>query len=396
MWDVEAEKWRPDLSITIVKGEPATRHELIKNDSSITVIGQDNLGDILKVRRGTPFKTFIVDELSGYKARGSKRWKIAKRIAARAAMENVWGLTGTPAPNGLIDLWAQIYLLDGGQRLGVHSTPFIDKYFTPDQKIDTARGLVTVSWKLREGAEQQIWELLDDICLSMESEGRIELPPVTYNDIEIELPSRAKDAYNEIRKQLLTDLTDIFGGHVHTAANAAILSARLSQICAGFVFVDEAEFNNYEFTWIHDESIKAVKEVIDGALGSPVLVAYRFIPERDKILEALGDKAHTIDEPDVIKRWNRGEIPVLVAHPKSVGHGLNLQEGGHTVIWASPTWSLEYWEQLNKRVARQGQKHPVVIHSIMRRGTVDKLIRKRLDDKGMTQDALMDYLESPV
>lgn len=393
VWHVEKDLWRPDLTLVVAKGEPAARQAALSSDANIVVLGRDNLRDVLALKRTTPFKTVIIDELSGYKSRASVRWKTMNKIVRATTTQHVWGLTGTPVPNGYMDLWSQVALLDGGQRLGKNITTYRGRYFMPGRQI--ANGVI-VEWNLRPESEGHIKELIGDICLAMATEGRIKLPRVTVNRVATEMPFAVRRAYKTFSDTMVADLREIFGGEIHTAANAAILTSRLSQMTSGFVFVDDADLHDGDWTPLHLEKIHAIEEIVESAQGSGVLVAYRFIPEKLMLLQALGDKAHTIDEPDIIARWNRGEIPVLLVHPASAGHGLNLQYGGHTVVWTGPTWDLEWWDQLNKRVARQGQKHPVVIHVLLANKTVDQMIQARVEGKATVQGNLLAYLESPV
>lgn len=393
VWDVEAAKFRPDLSVSVAMGDPAARAAALRAGADITVIGRDNLRDVLSVR-SRPWRTLIVDELSGYKNRASVRWKTARKLVAAAGSKvaQVWGLTGTPSPNGLMDLWAQVYLLDGGQRLGKNITTFRSRFFYPGNQLPS--GVIT-EWIPRDGAEDKIKELISDICLYMGTEGRVELPPVTHNVIEVELPKAAKNVYNNMREELVVDMKDIFGeGETHTAAGAAILTSKLSQISAGFLYVDDADIRGMKHAVLHGEKVNAVREVVEGT-GSPVLVFYRYEVEKN-FLKAAFPEARLASEPGVTKAWNRGEVPILIAHPASAGHGLNLQYGGHTIVWTTLPWSLEEWQQANKRLARSGQEHPVVIHRVMAKNTIDHMIYAALTDKAATQNRILEYLESPL
>jgi SNF2 family DNA or RNA helicase len=388
VWDVEAELWRPDLSVSIAMGEPKARERHLRAGADVTVIGRDNARDLLELP-SRPWRTVILDELSGYKTRSSVRWKTMRQVVGNNVP--VWGLTGTPSPNGLVDLWAQIYLLDGGQRLGKSITGFRDRYFYPGYVMPT--GVVT-EWIPKPETPENLERLIEDICLSMKADGRIELPELTWNHLKVHLPDPVMKAYHRLKNNLLVDLTEIFGGEIHTAANAATVSSRLSQMAAGFIYVDEAELNDYRHTKLHTKKIEALQEIVEGT-GSPVLVFYRFNAERDMIMKAI-PHARSVTEPGVIKEWNRGEVPVMIAHPASASHGLNLQHGGHTIVWTSITWDLELWEQANKRLHRQGQKHPVIIHVLMADGTVDSAVLDALENKQRVQDRLMEHLESPV
>ena len=390
VWEHEARIWRPDLSVRVAKGTPAQRLDALRSGADVVVIGRDNLKDATGAvsRR---FRTLVLDEMSGFKARQSIRWRSAKKITASPSIKHVWGLTGTPSPNGLLDLWAQMYLLDGGLRLGSTLTEYRTRYFTPGRQL--ANGVIT-EWLLRPGMDKKIHSLLEDICLSMESEGRITLPPVTFNKVSVPLPPTVRKLYKTLKDDLVVDL-DMLGGEIHSAKNAATLSGKLSQLAAGFLYVDDADLREGKYDKIHTEKIQAVQEIVNGT-GSPVLVFYRFKAEKEMLLKAFEGNAATMDEDNIIERWNAGKVPVLLAHPASAGHGLNLQSGGHTAIWTTLPWSLEEWEQANARLARQGQKNPVVIHVLLSPKTLDAHILKALETKASVQDALLAHLESPL
>lgn len=376
----------------MVSGTPSQRTALLAVEADITVISRDNLKDVLSSKR-TYFQTLIIDELSGFKTKTSVRWKTANQLIKRQRIKHIWGLTGTPSSNGLLDLWGQIALLDQGQRLGPNLTTYRSRYFRPGRSLPNG---VIIEWLLREGAADQIKQQISDLCLAMETDGRIVLPEITYNEIAITLPPATRAAYRELKAELITDLRDIFdGGSIHTAGSAATLTSRLSQMTSGFIYVDDADLNGYAYTELHKEKINALREVVEAAQGSPILVFYRYTAERKMIQEAFPDSWAMTDK-DVVSKWNKGHVPMLVAHPASAGHGLNLQYGGHTIVWYSPTWDLEHWDQGNKRLARQGQKHPVVIHSIMARKSVDHVVRKALAGKSVVQNDLLAHLESPV
>lgn len=391
VWPDETRLWRPDLTLALAAGRPAARKAALASGADIVVIGRDNIADAVPL--GDRFRTLVLDELSGFKTRNTARWKAARKLTR--VIPHVFGLTGTPAPNGLIDLWAQMYLLDSGERLGATLTAYRSRYFMPGRQL--ANGVIT-EWLPRPEAPDRIHEKLADIMLSMSNTGRVDLPPVTFNELKVKLPAHARRIYRDLKRDLVADLS-LLGGEVHTAANAAILSSKLSQVNAGFLYPDDATLRANATLWgepdyrpIHDEKIRAVQEVVEGT-GSPVLVFYRFRAERDMLLKALPG-ARTIDEKGIIRQWNAGNVPVLLAHPQSAGHGLNLQHGGHTIVWTTLPWSLEEWEQANARLNRPGQEHPVVIHLVTVPHTIDGAIRKRLEEKTAVQDALLDYLEA--
>ena len=393
-WTAETALWRPDLTMEAAVGDPRERARVLGGDAAVMSIGREVIGDLEKHITKGKYKTLIIDELSGFKGRGA-RWKIARRYIREHKVAHVWGLTGTPAPNGLMDLWPQIGLLDGGKRLGTSLGRFQQQYFVPKQTAWIKGREIVISWDLREGAGEKIWTAIDDLCLSMKTDGRIKIPRRTESDILFNLPPKARLIYNEFKQNLCADLTEVFGGEIHTAASAAVLSQKLSQIASGFLYVDDAEVRGYERQDVHTKRMDVVEETIE-AINSPTLVFYKYRPEREWLLERFGDRARTIDEPGIIKAWNAGEVPILVAHPQAASHGLNLQHGGHHIVWVSPTWDLEEWEQGNKRLHRSGQKHPVVIHVILADGTVNMITRQSNHDKAHVQDALLAHLESPI
>lgn len=405
VWDVEKDLWRPDLTLAVAAGSPAERARQIGGDADIVTLGYNNIADALKTRR---FNTIIFDEISKLKGRGAW-WKTARRMVKD--VEYVWGLTGTPSPNGLLDLWPQVFLLDGGERLGRNITTYRSRFFMPGRQLPNG---TIIEWNIREGAEAKIHGLIEDICLAMATEGRVHLPEFTVNRYPVHLPKKSLDAYRAMEDDLIVDLRTIFGGEVHSAANAAALTSKLSQIAAGFmyedaVYEDTGEVDEYgdpilthvnkgAFTAMNTAKVDALAEIRE-AQDSPLLVAYRFQVEERMILERFPD-ARTIDSPGVIKDWNAGKVPMLVAHPQSAGHGLNLQHGGHTIVWTSADWDLELWNQFNKRLLRSGQTHPVVAHvltaEIPGSTSIDDLIAARLVDKAVVENDLLAYLESPI
>lgn len=383
VWSEESDKWRPDLKVQAIYGSPAQRAVQWATPADVYVVSHNLLGEAVGKH---PWSTLVIDEASGFKNRQSKRWKDARAISKLSSCRYVWELTGTPSPNGLIDLWAQIYLLDYGARLGRTLTAYRSRYFTATGMLPS--GIVT-GWIPKPGAPDRIHTLVGDLAMSMGTEGRLELPPVTFNRVRVELNATARKVYKSMAKTLVADLS-LLGGTLHTASTAAVASNRLSQISAGFLYDDD----HSGIDVLHHAKIDALGEIVDGT-GSPVLVFYRYTAEKDMILEKF-PRAEEISAPDAVKRWNAGEIPILLAHPASAGHGLNLQYGGHTIVWTSLPWSLEQWQQANKRLQRQGQKNPVMIHVIESSGTLDSNIYRVLEGKADVQSALMDHLESLI
>lgn len=383
-WPEERDLWRPDLSMALAVGGPAARAKALRSDADIVVLGRDNLKDVAPVRDN--FTTLVLDELSGFKSKTSVRWKVANAMSKR--VDHVWGLTGTPSPNGYLDLFAQIMLLDRGKRLGTRITSYRERFFYPGNRLPN--GIVT-EWIMHEESGAKIKALLEDLCLYMDAEGRIDIPPVSYPAHTIHLPPDIMKFYRRLKADMVADLDSL--GIVVSADSAGVLSNRLSQVSAGFVYDTDPETNERTTTTLHNERIEMVKELLEAAT-SPVLVAYRYQEEERLLLQLPG--ARSIREPGVIQDWNKGDVPILVAHPASAGHGLNLQHGGHTIIWTSPNWELELWIQFNGRLNRQGQTKPVIIHKIVAKDTVDTIIYRRLETKESVQQDLLDHLRSPV
>lgn len=370
VWPVEVPKWRDDLSKAVAAGTPAKRRDALASGADIVVIGRDNIKDVAPGQ----FRTVVVDELSSFKNRGSARWKTARKITEAAAY--VWGLTGTPAPNGMMDLWGQVFLLDRGEALETTLTKYRSRYFDAGRRLPNG---VTIDWHLKPGARERIEERLAPFCLSMRSVDHLDLPPVTYNPVTVPMDPATDRAYDQMAKELVVQIEE----STHTADNAAVLTGKLSQITAGFMYGEEGE----DTTEIHKNKVSAASEIVEGT-GSPVMVFYRFQWEKKALLDTIPE-ARLVDEPGVIAEWNRGEVPVMLAHPSSAGHGLNLAEGGHTIVWTSLDWSAELWAQANARLARQGQTQPVVVHVLQTPGTIDEDIFDVLSGKITLQDALM-------
>lgn len=398
VWPPEGQKWRPDLTVAHVAGTVAQRRrileEAVRRRTDVVVIGRDNMADVVPLAQRGHFRTFVVDELSGFKTRSTARWKAGRKIVQARGLENVWGLTGTPTPNGLLDLWAQVFLLDGGQRLLKTLTAYRAAYFTPGRRLPT--GVVT-RWDLIDGMDQIIHSRVDDIMLSLSTEDvGLELPPLTYNAITVPMLPKVRALYSKLKRDLVVDADDLgLTSETVTAASAGVLTAKLAQISAGFLYHDDAQLRQGSHDVLHHEKVTAAMEVVEGT-GAPVLMLYRFAAEREMLKAAMPEQIHTIEEPGVIGAWNAGNIPVLLAHPASIGHGLNLQHGGSTILWTSLPTSLEEWRQTNKRLHRSGQTRPVVVHYLETPGTVDPALKTALDGKMTVEDALMNHLASPL
>lgn len=395
VWPAEVKLWRPDLTIQVVgtsDGNAEARAAILKNTTAdIVVMGRDLFHETVPYAKR--YKTFVIDEASGYKSKTSQRWKTANRI--QKMVPHFWQLTGTPSPNGLLDVWAPVAMLDGGKRLGTSLGGYRGRYFTAQKQVwnPTLGRNIPVDYQPNPGASARIHALLEDICLSMQTDGRIQLPEFTVNRVRVPLHRSAVKAYADMEQDFVANLELL--GTIHSAANAAILTSRLSQITAGFLYNDD-QILNPGWSWIHDGKVDALGEIIE-ATDSPLLVFYRYRAELDRLLKKYPQATSVKGEKNVQERWNAGDIPLLLAHPASAGHGLNLQKGpGHTMVWTTLPTSLEEWDQANKRLHRQGQKNPVVSHVLHSPGTVDALDWARLVDKKSVQDALMDYLEAPL
>ena len=382
-WDAEIEKWDhlKDLKISKVLGTEKKRIEGLEVKADIYIINRENVKWLVdRYVKDWPFDMVVIDELSSFKSNKSGRFKALKKV--RPCMKRVVGLTGTPAPNGLIDLWSQIYLLDGGERLGRTLTGYRDIYFNPDKRNQH----IIFTYKLKENAEEAIYEKISDICVSMKAESYLDMPDRINNIIQVQLPDKAKKEYELLEKDLLLQLEE---GDI-VANNAAALTNKLLQMANGAVY-DE----NREVKEIHDEKLKALEDTIEAANGNPVLIFYSYKHDKDRIEKYLKD-VKVLETKEDIKKWNKGEIEVMLTHPASAGHGLNLQAGGNIIIWFGLTWSLELYMQANARLHRQGQEENVIIHHIIAKGTVDEDVMKALDKKEVNQEELLKAVKARI
>ena len=385
-WTDEVEKWEhlKDLRCSLVLGSAKKRIEALETPAEIYVINRENVQWLVeRVKFDWDFDMVVIDEWSSFKNPQSKRFKYLKMV--RDKISRIVGLTGTPAPNGLEDLWAQVYLLDKGERLEKNITAYRVKYFEPD-----ARNATTIfSYKLKTGSEEIIKEKISDICISMKSEDYLSLPEVTYNEIPVAMDAKAMKKYQEMEKEMYFALEE----EEITAASAASLTGKLLQMSNGAVY--DAERNVHE---LHRCKIDAFLELVESLQGKPALVFYAFQHDLTRILAALPKKlrVRVLQSPEDQKDWNAGKIDILLAHPASAAYGLNLQAGGNHVIWFGLTWSLELYQQANKRVHRQGQKERVFVHHLVTKGTRDSDVIRALRDKGETQDLLLNSLKARI
>ena len=388
-WDSEAEKWDHLRTLRFSKllGSKKQREDALLTPADIYIINVDNLPWLLDILGRTPFFDMIViDEYSAFKSHSTKRFKALKVYLSTYPHIRVVGLTGTPAPNSLEDLWSQIYLLDSGARLGRYITHFRQKYFVPLW----GNGHIVYKWGLQPGAEQAIYAAIGDICVSMKSEDYLTLPPVRYTDIQVALDPSELTAYRQFQREQVLELETDEGQELFTASNAAVLSGKLRQWTGGALYTEDGQ--SYRET--NTAKLERLKEMME-EIHTPVIIVYEFRHELER-LRTTFPKARTIDEPGVFDAWNRGEVPILLGHPASMGHGLNLQSGGHIIIWYTLTWSLELYQQMNARLARQGQRERVTIYHMVATGTLDERVVKALQSKEQGQNALMEAIKAEI
>lgn len=390
VWDAEVENWAHlnHLTVSKVVGTVKQRKAALRKKANVYTIGRDNIVWLCGLYGGSrlPFDMLVIDELSSFKNHQSKRFKALKMV--QPSFKRVVGLTGTPAPNGLIDLWSQMYLIDRGERLGKYITEYRRNFFSPGK----SNGHIVYKYNLQKGAEQQIYRAIDDIVMSMKAKDYLDLPERIDNIIRIPFDEKLQERYNQFEKEKVLEILEEQEGDNISAANAAALSNKLLQFANGAVYNDQKEYK-----LIHDLKIDALKEIIEDANGRPVLVAYTFISDRERILEALKKyKPRVLDGQKEIDDWNAGDIQVMVMHPASAGHGLNLQHGGSDIVWFGPTWSLELEEQFNARLDRQGQVESVVVNTLVASKTIDEKVIKRVAGKSKTQNGLMDAMKDTI
>lgn len=382
-WLKEQAKWDhlKNLRVVSVLGALSKRVYALNTPADVYVINRDNVLWLVDYYRNSwCFDTVVVDEFSSFKSHDSKRFKALSWV--RKHISRFVGLTGTPAPNGLLDLWAQVYLLDGGERLGKCITHFRERYFNYDS--------YRYSYELKAGAEEIIRSAISDICVSMKAEDYLELPDCTYVTIPVLLDTKAEKLYKELEKEMLVEVDE----ELLEASTAAVLSNKLLQLCNGAVYNAEREVVD-----IHSCKIEAFMECIEALNGAPVLVFYNFQHDLTRIKKALSKTKLTVRElkkPKDEDDWNERKIDALLAHPASAAYGLNLQKGGNHVIWFGLNWSLELYLQANKRLHRQGQTSRVIIHHLVVEKGLDAAVMLALEGKNTTQNCLMDALKARI
>ena len=379
-WPAEIKKWDhlKGLSYSVAVGTEKERIDALKKQSTLYIINRENV-DWLVHKSGIPFHfdMVVIDELSSFKSYGAKRFKSLLKV--RPSVKRIVGLTGTPSSNGLMDLWAEFRILDLGQRLGRYISHYRNTYFKPDKR----NAQIIFSYKPLQGAEEEIYKQISDITISMKSTDYLTMPEYVSNEVFVTLSDKEWRVYSDFKEDMVANL----GDEEIDAVNAAVLSGKLLQMANGAVYDSENKAHV-----IHDKKLDALEDLIEGANGKPILVAYWYKHDLERIKERF--PVRQIQSSKDIEDWNDGKIPIAVIHPASAGHGLNLQSGGSTLIWFGLTWSLELYQQTNARLYRQGQKDTVIVHHIITKNTIDEDVLLALTKKEKTQDALIDAVKA--
>ena len=384
-WAQESQKWNETscLKIASVLGPEKDRIKALQSDSDIYVMNRENVQWLYeyyldKPKQKFPFDMLVIDESSSFKNPQTKRFKAMRKM--RPFFKRVVILTGTPAPNTLMDVWAQIYLLDGGDRLGKTITEYRNRYFKPDK----TNGHIVYSYRLQPGGDTAIFHKMQDICMSLKAKDYLTLPERIENVITVEMNPKEWALYKEMERDHVLSLVD---DDDVSALNAASLAGKLLQLANGSIYTDGGET-----IVVHNEKVERLKELVDTNEGKPMLVFYNFKHDLQAIKEAF-PKAVELKTDDDVAEWNKGNIQMLLAHPASAGYGLNLQAGGNIIVWYGLTWSLEQYQQANARLHRQGQTQPVIIHHLVTKGTMDEQVMKALERKEVGQDALLEAIK---
>jgi SNF2 family DNA or RNA helicase len=383
-WSKECDKWEHLQHLLVVKimGTAKQRQAALETPADVYVINRENVVWLVEYfGQHWPFRIVVIDELSSFKSAQAKRFKALRRVRGR--IRRLIGLTGTPRPNGLEDLWPEVYLLDQGERLGKTLSAFRARYLVPEKM----NGHIVYSYRPREGAEAEVYDKLADVCMSIRKEDVLSLPGQIYEDVLVELPPALLKQYKQFeRDKVLENLNE--DGDIIAGTEAA-LTNKLLQFANGAIYDTDKQVHH-----LHDVKLDALEELLEEAGGDPVLVLYAYKHDADRIRERI--TCRELDTPDDIDAWNRGEIPVALAHPASIGHGLNLQEGGHITMWFGLPWSLELYQQANERLNRPGQKHVCRIYHLIVKGTHDERVLKSLGNKDKGQAAAIEALRLEI
>lgn len=392
-WSSEAKKWKHTSSLrtSLVLGTQAQRIKALEADADIYIINRENTRWLVEHydRQDFPFDWIIIDESSSFKNSSSQRWKYLRRVAFKS--ERITLLTGTPAPNGYMDLWSQIFLIDRGERLGKSKTAYRDRFFEVDPSTIFSG---YPKFILRKGAKEKIDSLISDICVSMKSEDYLTLPPVMYNTVYGYFTPKLQQAYKDFKRDRVMEFID--SGLELTADNAQALSMKLLQWCNGSVYITD-DVGERSVQHIHDIKLDLLEEIIEGSEGQNILVAYNFQFDADAIEQRFKSYGvRRLKSAEDERDWNDGKIRILLAHPQSGAYGLNLQFGGHIIVWFGVMWNLELYLQFNKRLPRQGQEHTVIIHHLIINGTEDERPLLALSEKDNVQKSLLEALKADI
>lgn len=382
-WTDEVQKWEhlKDLTVVPILGSVRQRKAALKQKAEIYVINRENVVWLVEtLGRYWFFDAVVIDEASSFKNHQARRFKALKTVRPR--VHRMIELTGTPMPNGLMDLWSELFLLDRGERLGKTIGEYRRRYFTPGY----GSGFVTYVWNPLPTAQQDIEAKISDICVSMKSEDYLDLPPLIYNEVKVKLSKSAMKQYRELERDFILQLD----GSDIVASSAAALSGKLLQLANGAVYNEQGEVSE-----IHDAKLDALKELVDANEHKPILVFYWFQHDLKRLQKAF-PYGKRLDSAERIHQWNEGKIRMLFVHPASAGHGLNLQFGGNIIVWYGLSWSLELYQQANKRLHRTGQKHTVVVHHLIAEGTIDEQVMDALSKKKVTQDDILEAVKARI
>lgn len=383
-WGRECGKWEHlrHLRVSRIMGTAKQRRDALTVPADLYVVNRENVVWLIEwLGKQWPFRIVVIDELSSFKSAQAKRWKSLRRVRGR--IQRIIGLTGTPRPNGLDDLWAEIYLLDQGERLGKTLTRFRQQYLVPEKY----NGHIVYQYRPADGAEEEVYSKLSDICMSIQKEDVLSLPGQVYEDVELTAPAALMKKYKQFERDRVLECLDADGQIV--AGSAAALTNKLLQFANGAIYDTDDTVHE-----LHTIKLDALDELIESAGGEPVLVLYAYQHDADRIRARIPCRA--LDTPADIDAWNRGEIPVALAHPASIGHGLNLQDGGHIIIWYGLTWSLELYQQANERLNRPGQKNVCQIYHLILAGTHDSRVLDALKRKNAGQAAALEALRLEI
>lgn len=386
-WQEEIEKWQPlnHLKLSKILGSKAKRIAALESQADIYIINRENTKWLVdyQIAKGVwDFDCVVIDESSSFKNSRTNRFRALKKVIPLS--QRVYELTGTPAPNGLMDLWSQVYLLDQGKRLGRTLGAFREKYFNPGRRNRT----VIFDYILKEGAEQEIYKQIEDIAISLKAKDHIKMPERIDNYIKITMPEKIKLQYEELEREFVLEIDE----DEITATSAAVIMNKLLQLANGAVYDEDRKVIH-----IHDLKLEELDSIIELNEGKPVLVLYNFIHDKDRIMKRYEHlKPRQLNNLQDKRDWDEGKVPMLIAHPMSVGHGLNLQAGGHIIIWFGMSWSLEGYMQTNARLIRPGQKETVIIHHLLCKGTEDETVIKRLNAKTISQDSLIEAVKTKI